>query len=101
MNPRHRFDALTEICEEYTNRPWDGTMSHLAETVARQAEVRDILEAHADWLRAVRSRVEVSGQRWNTASCRWQSRLDGDLTVPPEWLAEQFERGTPNDRMNR
>ena len=101
MNSRDQFDYATALCELYTGRSWDGTISHLTEAIARQADANEILDAHATWLSDIKTRVEASGEEWNTASCRQQSRLDGDLTTAPEWLAEEFEHHTPDERMNR
>lgn len=98
----HDHDAFaSKLCELYTGRPWDGTTAHLVEVTTRQAEAGEILAAHGDWLSDVRGRVLDSGRDWNTASCREQSRRDGDLATPPEWLAERFERESPEGTVNR
>ncbi|MDH3026834.1 hypothetical protein QEN35_20980 [Gordonia alkanivorans] len=95
MMNRDQFDAISRSCELHTGRPWDGTLEHLAAANARQAEAVEVLEAHADWLAACKARVERSGGRWNTSSCRAQSRRDGDLAAPPEWIGDLSERLTP------
>ncbi|MEP9391152.1 hypothetical protein ABLE94_02685 [Gordonia sp. VNK1] len=95
------FDIASRLCELYTGRPWDGTTAHLVEVTTRQAETGEILAAHDGWLSATKAAVEVRGDRWNTVSCREQSRRDGDLATPPEWLAERFERESPEGTVNR
>ena len=101
MTPAEIFERMGRHCEKYTGRPWDGTNGHIIDANARQAEVIEILESHAAWMQAARARVERSGDHWNTTSCRRQSRLDGDLTAPPEWIGELSERLTPEWGVNR
>lgn len=98
---RQEFDAFDRLCEQYTGRSWDGTLVHASEALGRQSEAVEVLSAHADWLSALRARVEATGEDWNTVSCRRYSRLAGDLSTPPEWLAEQFERDSPDHLVNR
>ena len=81
-----RFDELSTRCQIMTGRPWDGTVEHLAEAHARQHECIEILDAHTTWLSRTRARALDAGRDWTTAETRRQSRLDGDLTAPPEWL---------------
>ncbi|MCH5645673.1 hypothetical protein [Gordonia sp. ABSL49_1] len=95
MIDRDAFESLSELCDEMTCRPWDGTLAHLAELSCRQNEATEVLTAHADWMTTTKARVEASGEPWNTVSCRAQSRRDGDLAAPPEWIGELSERFTP------
>lgn len=96
-----QFDELSRITETMTGRPWDGTVGHLADLAGRQREANEVLTAHGEWLSDIRDRVERSGERWNTVSCRRQSRRDGDLAVIPEWLAQLCERATPTHLLNK
>ncbi|MDL9944277.1 hypothetical protein QSJ19_01495 [Gordonia sp. ABSL11-1] len=96
-----QFEEVSRTCEIYTGRPWDGTIEQLYASQARQVEIHDILQAHVDWLSDIKARVEESGQRWNTVSCRSRSRRDGDLGAPPEWIGELSERLTPEWMLNR
>lgn len=100
MTPE-QFDNLIRHCEEYTGRPWDGTVEHATAAADMAAEIVDILHAHVDWLSGCKERVERSGLPWNTRTCRDQSRRDGDLAAPPEWLAELSETLTPDWLVNR
>ncbi|KAF0967831.1 hypothetical protein [Gordonia sp. YY1] len=93
---RQTFDEMSEHCELYTGRPWDGTLDHLVGANSRQSEAIEILNRHADWLRDCKERVERSGTRWSTSSCRAQSRRDGDLAAPPEWIGKLSEELTPD-----
>lgn len=101
MSARDTFDNLTRLCEEMTGRPWDGTIAHLDELSDRQATAALVLNAHADWLADIRHRVLDSGRDWNTRTCREQSRRDGDLAAPPEWIGELSERLTPERLLTR
>lgn len=98
---RETFDEMSEHCVLYTGRPWDGTLDHLVGANSRQAEAVEVLNRHADWLGATKERVERSGARWNTSSCRAQSRRDGDLAAPPDWIGELSEELTPEWLLNR
>lgn len=82
-----QFDALSVRAHELTGRPWDGTTRHLTEVHLRQAEILEVLQRHNDWLSRLRARAEGDRQPWTTAELRRQSRLDGDTTVVPEWIA--------------
>lgn len=95
------FDTITRHCELYTGRAWDGTLDHLATCTARQAEAVEILRSHNEWLSGCKARVECAGERWNTSSCRAQSRRDGDLAAPPEWIGRLSEELTPERLLNR
>ncbi|WLP91442.1 hypothetical protein [Gordonia sp. NB41Y] len=95
-----QFDQLSEMCEFHTGRAWDGSADHLIEANARQSEVVEILEAHAEWLSATRAAVEHRGWMWAASTCREQSRRSGDLTTPPEWIGELSERLTPERSLN-
>lgn len=83
-----KFENLSQLCEEMTGRPWDGTVAHLHELSTRQQEATEILEVHAEWLSRLRDRALGSGHNWTTNELRRQSRLDGDLATPAEWLVE-------------
>lgn len=83
------FDKLTQLCEEMTGRPWDGTFAHLAELSLRQREATEILNTYSTWLSRLRTRALESGNDWTSTEIRRQSRLDGDLTTPPEWLIQE------------
>lgn len=93
---RKTFDEMSDHCEYYTGHPWDGTLDHLAAANSRQAEAVEILERNVDWLRDCRARVERTGARWTTSSCRAQARRDGDLAAPPEWIGQLSEELTPD-----
>ncbi|WGJ84239.1 hypothetical protein [Gordonia sp. SMJS1] len=98
---RDQFDRFNRNCEQYTGRPWDGTIEHLDAAHARQAEMIEILNAHVAWLSATKERVERRGEPWNTRTCREQSRRDGDLAAPPQWLGNYSENCTPEWKRNR
>lgn len=100
MTPDQQI-VCDRTCLLYTCRIWDGSLSHLTEATDRQAEAVDILTAHTDWLSDLRARVEATGQRWNTHTCRAQSRRDGDLAAPPEWIGKLSEELTPEWLLNQ
>lgn len=101
MNPEH-LDNLIRHCEEYTGRPWDGSVEHATAAADMAAEIVDILHAHVDWLSGCKERVERAGLPWNTRTCRDQSRRDGDLAAPPpQWIGNYSENCTPAHLLNR
>mgnify|MGYP007088353782 CR=1 FL=1 len=89
IDDAEKFENLSQLCEEMTGRPWDGTVAHLNELSTRQQETTEILEVHAEWLSRLRNRALGSGHDWTTEELRHQARLDGDLTVIPEWMLNQ------------
>ncbi|OUC77282.1 hypothetical protein [Gordonia lacunae] len=101
MIGHEEFEQFSAQCLLYTGREWDGTVEHITQMTAVVSAGNDVLDAVIDWLSAARERAEQDGRRWNTSECRRQARLSGDLTVCPEWLAAEFERVTPDDRMRR
>lgn len=98
---RETFDEMTTHVAFYTGRKWDGSLDHLLAANARQAEAVEILNAHADWLDRCKERVEQTGEPWNTRTCRDQSRRDGDLAAPPQWIGNYSENCTPPWMLNR
>ena len=101
MNPRELFDEMTDLCQRFTGRPWDGTEAHLWAAILRQREVTEVLDAHLEWLSDIRTRVLESGTDWTPSTCSAQARRDGDLAASPEWIARLSAELTPDDRLNR
>ncbi len=99
-NIHDHFEKCAQMVEKYTGKPWDGRREPLDDALALQIALTDALEDHADWLQGIKDRAEQRGLAWTTRTCRLQSRLDGDLTTCPEWLADEFEQATPEHRMN-
>ena len=61
IDDAEKFENLSQLCEEMTGRPWDGTVAHLHELSTRQQETTEILEVHAEWLSRLRNRALGSG----------------------------------------
>ena len=76
------FDKISAMCDEYTGRPWDGTADHLSDTIEIQSWFVDAMEAHVQWLTAMREAAEREGREWTHHELLRQSRRHDGLATP-------------------
>ncbi|AUH69788.1 MULTISPECIES: hypothetical protein [Gordonia] len=69
------FEQMSRITEQYTGRPWDGSDTHLDQTLQLQELDSNITDAHIAWLERARRRAHRAGREWNAAEVARQARI--------------------------
>lgn len=80
MSTYDDFEIMSQLCEEYTGRAWDGTTDHARHALGVQRTVIEILSAHTAWLTDLRARADALGLEWTTSTLQI---LDDDYYPPP------------------